>query len=296
MASAGISNDLLIAMGSALSEAIDAPFEMLNIIELKGGSHRTVRLETTAGTFFVKWNDAAYLPNFLAEQRGLEALRQTRTFRLPDVFGVTERENHAFLLMEFIFSTEPTAQCWESFGHRLAALHQHSSPTFGYSENNFIGLLPQSNAPKLKFVDFFVEERLRPMLRRAYNSHVLDTTELTRLEKLIPMIEKIFPQEPPALLHGDLWSGNFFADEFGNPTVIDPAVHYGHREAEIAFMMLFGGFHQYVFDAYNMVFPLERGWKSRIGIYNLYPLMVHLCLFGRQYWPPIDETLRRFKV
>jgi protein-ribulosamine 3-kinase len=297
MPSADINNDLLISIGSALSEAIGTGFEVLDISPIAGGSnHYAARLETTAGTFFVKWNSKEHLPSFEAERRGLETLHKTNTLRVPTVFKVVERAENAFLVMEFIVSGTVTLKFWEDFGHSLASLHRNSSPMFGFPENNFIGSLPQSNTVKAKFVDFFVEERLRPMLRLAYNAHVLDTTELSRLERVIPLLDKAFPPESPALLHGDLLSANLLADEHGNPTVIDPAVYYGHREAEIAFMTLFSDFHQYVFQAYNETYPMERGWRGRLSAYNLYPLLVHLCLFGRQYWTNIDEALKKFKV
>ena len=102
------------------------------------------------------------------------------------------------------------------------------------------------------------------------------------------------PEEPPSLLHGDLWSGNFMVGSRGNAVVFDPAVFYGHREAEIAFTRLFGGFSGAFYAAYLNAWPLQPSWEERVDLFNLYPLTVHLNLFGSGYLPEIQSILRRF--
>lgn len=135
-----------------------------------------------------------------------------------------------------------------------------------------------------------------PMLRLALQERVLSPDEVRRVERLFPKLEALIPNESPALLHGDLWSGNFLIDERGLPVVIDPAVYFGHREAELAFMHLFGGFDKRLFEAYHRVFPLQADWQERMEVFNLYPLLVHVNLFGRSYWRQIETTLKKFGV
>jgi fructosamine-3-kinase len=115
------------------------------------------------------------------------------------------------------------------------------------------------------------------------------------MERTLPKILDLMPKEPPALVHGDLWSGNLMVDEQGNPCLVDPAVYYGHREMDIAFSRLFGGFSHDFYLSYHEAFPMEPGIENRIDLYNLYPLFVHLNLFGRSYFGQIDMTVSRFK-
>ena len=101
------------------------------------------------------------------------------------------------------------------------------------------------------------------------------------------------PAEPPARLHGDLWGGNLLTDEHGAPVLIDPAVYGGHREVDLAMMQLFGGFSARVFDAYHEAHPLAPGWRERAPLYQLYPLLVHVNLFGGSYLGGVRRALRQ---
>ncbi len=162
-----------------------------------------------------------------------------------------------------------------------------------WSFNNFIGSLQQNNEFHENWIEFFVEKRLRPQFGLAYYNKLIDVSYLRHLDKLPQALERIFPKEKPSLLHGDLWSGNAMRDKSGNPCLVDPAVYYGHREMELAFTKLFGGFDSSFYHAYEEAFPLEIGFKDRKDIYNLYPLMVHVNLFGTSYLSGIDKVLER---
>jgi fructosamine-3-kinase len=105
---------------------------------------------------------------------------------------------------------------------------------------------------------------------------------------------ELFPVEPPSLLHGDLWSGNFMTDVSGHPCMYDPAVYYGHREMDLAMTKLFGGFPEQFYAVYNECFPLEKGWQERMDLCNLYPLMVHVNLFGGNYRKQVEIIVKRF--
>ena len=132
------------------------------------------------------------------------------------------------------------------------------------------------------------------MLKMAVNNGHITTTELAQFSKFERYIEEIWPTEPPALLHGDLWNGNYLPAANDRACIIDPAVYYGHREIDLGMMHLFGGFDNQLFDVYNEVFPLEKGWQDRIPYNQLYPLLVHVNLFGRSYWSGIERVIERF--
>jgi fructosamine-3-kinase len=120
------------------------------------------------------------------------------------------------------------------------------------------------------------------------NNHAL------KLEKLYTRLSSIFNEEPPALLHGDLWSGNFLCNKNSEPVVIDPAVYYGHRSTDLAMTTLFGGFHESFYEAYHFHFPLPTNYLEQWDVCNLYPLLIHLHLFGKSYLPNIENILQQF--
>ena len=137
-------------------------------------------------------------------------------------------------------------------------------------------------------------ERLDKQVRLALRNGLLDASAEKLFEKLYVTLDEILPEEPPHLVHGDLWSGNFIVSEEGKACLIDPAVYYGNREVDLAMSTLFGGFSPEFYSSYNEEFPLLEGWKERLDIYNLYPLLIHLNLFGSSYLGSILSVLRRF--
>lgn len=282
-------------LDTALSSHFGQRITILKCTHLSGGSiHHAAKVETSVGTFFVKHNTVQHHENFLAEADGLACLRATHTFAVPETLLVGATDHEAFLVLHYVEQGAASSAFWDTFGERLALLHRHSAAQFGYKQHNFIGALPQQNTWHRRWSEFFIEERLRPMLKRARQASLLSVHEVKRVERLFPALESFFPDEPPALLHGDLWSGNFLVGSEGLPVLFDPAVYFGHREAEIAFMHLFGGFSERLFEVYHAVFPLVPEWRARLEVFNLYPLLVHLNLFGRSYWSAIERTLRRF--
>lgn len=244
--------------------------------------------------FFVKFNRADAFSNFESELAGLLHLRSTQTLRVPWPLAVQKSEGYAFFLMEYIPSAPKNDLFWEQFGTDLAALHANTRPTFGLDEDNFIGALPQYNEARDSWLRFFIEMRLEKQVLMAEQNGYAPQGLRRSFEDLYANLTNLLPKEPPALLHGDLWSGNFMVGPEGDPVIMDPAVYYGHREAEIAFTRMFGGFDSRFYDAYNAASPLAPGWEERIDLFNLYPLMVHLNLFGRSYLGEIQQTLKRF--
>lgn len=288
--------EILTEITKYLSRRFSASCTILGSEPVSGGCiHQALRLNTSLGPFFLKWNGTEQAGNFLAEQRGLELLARHSNDLIarPLVAGNTFR--FSYLLLEFVEPGKTHPRFWQDFGEKLARLHQNTAPLFGLNHDNYIGRLPQSNRQHPDFVTFFIEERLQPQVRLARQTGLLDEGTTRYFERLYLRLPDLFPQEPPALLHGDLWQGNFLRGRDGRARLIDPAVYYGHREAEMAFTSLFGGFAAAFYDAYRECFPLAPGSAERTGLFNLYPLLVHLNLFGRSYLNGITDVLDSFR-
>lgn len=256
---------------------------------LTGGDINEVLLVASPqGQLVVKWNSATHLPGlFEKERRGLAALRTSQTFVVPEVYAVGKTEQHAYLVMEYLSPASPCS--WEQFGEQLAQLHRGTAPQFGFPEWNYIGSLRQPNGHEDTAAAFLINQRLMPQFALAaeQNFHFLQH------EKLYPLIEQLIPAEPPALIHGDLWNGNFLTTAQGF-ALIDPAVSYGLREMDLAMMHLFSGFPEQVFHTYEQYFPTAPGLSERIPIYQLYYLLVHLNIFGQAYYGQVQNVLSRY--
>jgi len=251
------------------------------------------RLSTNIGDYFIKWNDARSYPKmFEAEAKGLELLHAANTMPVPEVIMQGEAEQYSFLVLAFISAVPRKPDYWKDFGVSLAQLHQHTHPQFGLDSNNYIGSLPQDNTFHDDWLSFFIEERLSKQLTIAKKNKAIPSAIYAQFENLYKKLPEIFPDEKPALLHGDLWSGNFMTGNDGSAWLIDPAVYYGNREAELAFTKLFGGFDSQFYEAYNHHFPLFSDFEDRVDIYNLYPLMVHVNLFGGGYLSSVESILK----
>lgn len=264
---------------------------------LGGGSiNEACMVEIGGRNYFVKWNNKNLYPGmFAAEAHGLQLLASTQTLRVPGLIAEDNSGSWSYLLLEYIQTGFPDAAAWEQFGAKLAALHRNTSPFFGLDRDNYIGSLPQTNAPSYaSWPEFFVECRLRPQLQLAVRKGLLNSALQKQFETLFAKMEKLFPLESPSLLHGDLWSGNYLFSARGEAFLIDPAVYYGHREMDLAMSLLFGGFDRRFYQAYHEAWPLEPGWRERVDLCNLYPLMVHVNLFGSGYINQVRSILEHF--
>ncbi|MGB0524206.1 MAG: fructosamine kinase family protein [Flammeovirgaceae bacterium] len=255
-----------------------------------GCINQTVHLQSNKGHFFLKWNELNSLHNFQQEAKGLDLLRANTDLTVPEVLGYDQLENKAYLLLSYIDSYPTKPNYWEHFGQSLAQLHKQSHDYFGLDFDNYIGSLPQKNAQESDWLSFFIENRLRVQFGLAYYNGLIDQHYLKKLDQLAAKLDGFFPEEAPALLHGDLWSGNALVDHDGTPALVDPAVYYGHREMELAFTKLFGGFPETFYAAYHEAYPIAPGFEQRKAIYNCYPLMVHVNLFGKSYLSGIDRV------
>lgn len=265
----------------------------VHVQPLGGGSiNDAYRMEIAGNSVFCKTNSATKFPHlFSREKEGLQLLAQTG-IKTPAVIGCFEEEGQQVLLLEWIREGERNTAFWQTFGEQLAMLHQKRSSRFGLENNNYMGSVPQSNTPHESWCAFFAAERLSPMMERCAAENLLTKTHLQQLEALKQKLTSIFDEEPPCLVHGDLWSGNFLCDQTSEPVLIDPAVYFGHRSVDLAMTTLFGGVRQPFYDAYHYHFPLPANYAEQWAVCNLYPLLVHLYLFGCSYLLQIERTLR----
>lgn len=252
-------------------------------------------LETNKGNFFLKFNSKpGSLEMFEKEAKGLSLLDEPAIFRIPKVLHISQTAETAFLILEYIKSGVKKRDFWEIFGRRLAQLHQTTQEHFGLDHANYIGSLVQQNHPHPSWSAFFIKERLLPQIKLARNQNRLKATDLSSFEKLFKKIPNICPNEPSALIHGDLWSGNFLIDSNGQPVLIDPAVSFAHREMDLAMTKLFGGFDSAFYSSYKAAYPLTSGFSQRMEVYQLYYLLVHVNLFGGGYVNSVRSILKKF--
>lgn len=252
---------------------------------VSGGSiHRCYQWRCDAGPLFVKVADAQAASALQAEAAGLLELAAARAVRIPRVRARGLAEGWAFLALEWIESRHAGRDSERKLGERLAAQHGITAAQFGWRVDNTIGRTRQLNAWLGDWPEFFRERRLRYQLdlavRRGF-ARQLERPGERLLEKVGMLLKDHHPV--PSLLHGDLWGGNWFADEAGEPVIFDPAVYYGDREADLAMTQLFGGFGRAFYAAYQSAWPLSAGHALRIELYNLYHVLNHANLFGGGY-------------
>jgi fructosamine-3-kinase len=198
-----------------------------------------------------------------------------------------------FLALEWLEPGRSGPDFDARLGEGLARLHRAGAPGFGWSEPNFLATLPQDNTPERDWPSFYARRRLAPLLRRAQDAGLAAPDWSSAFERLYARLPELAgPPEPPARLHGDLWSGNVHRDPSGAPCLIDPAVYGGHREMDLAMLTLFGSPSPAFFAAYDRAWPLAVGWRERLPLWQLYPLLAHVCLFGAGYVGAVDGRLR----
>lgn len=260
-----------------------------------GDISQAFMLDTNKGRFLIKVNSAMFgLDMFEKEARGLMHLADTGALKVPRPLFDGKFHQQIFLTMEYIDPGNPTNDFWENFGEGMARLHYTTSDQFGLPYDNYLGKLTQKNTQNGNWGHFYANERILRLINKAYKKGLLDAEHITQAEKLSEKLDGFFPSEKPALLHGDLWKGNFLAGSNGFVAIYDPAIYYGSREMDIAMAKLFGGFDDRFYASYQYHFPLQAGWEERLPVCQLYPLLVHLLLFGGHYRQLVVETLAKY--
>lgn len=242
-------------------------------------------------SWFVKTNDAARLAMFEAESEGLNALLSTNTLRAPRALLTGCSDNTAYIVVEHLEFGRDNSQGWRRAGRELAKLHRCSTDAFGWHRANTIGATHQSNTWQADWVAFWRDQRLSFQLElAARNGHRGRLQTLG--QQLVARFPALIDHDPaPALLHGDLWSGNIGFTRTAEPVIYDPATYFGDREAELAMTELFGGFSADFYAAYHEAWPIDSGYRVRKTLYNLYHVLNHLNLFGGGYRQQAENML-----
>ena len=284
---------------AALEELLGGP--LIRASEVYGGDiNRAAQVETADGRCFVKWSDSAPPNMFSTEAEGLRRLAAADALRVPGVIAQGKADGGPdFLVLEWIEAGSKYGSndgVMESFGAGLAALHQRRAEQHGLDHDNFIGRLPQPNQQAADWAGFYLDQRIGCQTKFARQRGRLNARREDLLTRLLERLPDLLAgvDAPPALLHGDLWGGNYLVDDQGRAVLIDPAVYYGHREMDLAMTELFGGFAARFYDAYHAAYPIDPGYRERRELYQLYYILVHLNLFGESYGGRVDSIAARY--
>jgi len=245
----------------------------------QGDTCTAERLTLDDGTdLFAKTRAGAPDDFFPAEAAGLTWLRDPGAVPVPEVIAAAPD----ILLLEWVEPGTPSATAAEELGRGLATLHRAGADGFGAPWHGYIGALPLDNTPAASWSEFYVERRCRPYLGLARDCGALDSGQVKTIERAFERIDD--PGERPSRIHGDLWSGNVHYGRDDRAWLVDPAAHGGHRETDLAMLALFGAPHlDRILASYDEAYPLAHGWRERVPLHQLHPLLVHAALFGAGY-------------
>ena len=227
---------------------------------------------------------------FATEAQGLRWLGEAAGVAVPDVLAAETD----CLVLSWVEPGRPNAEAAERLGRDLATTHRFGTGAFGAEHDGYIGTLPLPNRPAETWPEFFATRRVLPYLQLARDRGAVSAEQVEAVEGVVRRITELAgPAEPPARLHGDLWSGNVLWGQDGRARLVDPAAHGGHRETDLAMLALFG-LPQLprVLDAYQEESPLAEGWEERVPLHQLFPLLVHACLFGGGYGARAADAAR----
>lgn len=279
---------------AAISESTEQQAEFAESHIAEGGCINESRIVTLKDgrQYFVKTNpESKTCPGlFETEFEALLLLAKPNVIHVPKAISYTDD----FIVLE-TFNEGPPAPDWqEKMGRSLAALHKATqTDRFGFEKDNYLGISKQINTWQEDWLTFWREQRLGLQLKRLAMITDKNDPLIIKGKKLMSQLESLLGDinESAVLLHGDLWSGNAAANEEGQPVIFDPASYYGHREAEIGMMRMFGGFDARCEAAYAEIWPLAEGAEQRISLYRLYHEINHFILFGYNYYRSCIRTI-----
>jgi fructosamine-3-kinase len=264
--------------------------------QVQGGDiNESYCLYTKDNKYFLKLNSASRFPGmFNMEADGLETLRNNSGLMVPRAINYGVEKDQQWLMLQWLDKGVPVKISMQNFGIALANMHRQPQSYFGWHSDNYIGSLSQINTRYHTWTEFYTQCRVTPLAKILFDRSAFSKTDIRTVELFCRNAAQLVPEEPPALLHGDLWSGNYMITGDGSAAVFDPAVYYGHREMDLGMTKLFGGFPQGFYDAYQEAYPLEKGWQQRIPLMQLYPLLVHAVLFAGHYIEAARSIIAKF--
>ena len=271
---------------------------LLNSHSVGGGCiNNAVKISTSVGDFFLKWNASGPSDLFLKEAAGLQEMVQDDNPYLVIPKVIWSKETNEFpglLLMECLLPASNTSGFDEKLGRGIARLHRKTATAYGFHHSNYCGTTVQDNRWMESWPYFYAQRRIWALVKQINITRGIPTGDLKIYERLIERIPQLLAHATiPSLIHGDLWSGNYMYTANG-PALIDPACYYADREMELGMMQLFGGFSARVYQAYHEEYPLLNGWQERIPLYQLYHLLNHYLLFGGSYGSQALEIAKRY--
>ena len=293
MNSDGVLNEIVAFLSGKSGDKV----QIVRTTPVGGGCiHHATKVETTSGSYFLKWNDVCAGDLFEREAESLLELKKAgaEDLVIPEVIHAGRAgEVPGFLLLEYLKPGHTRSQ-EEQLGRGLALLHRFSGETFGFYHDNYCGSTLQDNAWCSNWAEFFARQRIEKIVTQISSSRPLSSDQMKIFSRLVLRIPEILPVSvSPSLIHGDLWSGNYMMTERG-PALIDPASYYADREMEMGIMTMFGGFSERFWAAYNEVYPLEKEWRYRNRLYQLYHILNHYLLFGGSYLLSAIDTAMYF--
>lgn len=272
--------------------ALKHELELTRIKALSGGDINQVYLwSTNKGDCILKLNHSLKFPQMLQrESESLQHLAQTKSFKIPKVIACDEHRQFQYLILEHITAAQPAQQNWHKFGEQLASLHNCTQDQFGYTNQNYIGELPQYNFNETTAAQFYINQRILPQLNLAAKNNF----SLKHTDAFLKQAETLIAPQEPSLIHGDLWSGNYLYNEQQGFCLIDPAIAFNLKNFDIAMMKLFGGFPQQAFEAYFEHQPEAKLESQHLTLYQLYYLLVHLNIFGQSYFAQCQNIISKY--
>lgn len=282
-------------IAAQISRVTDRPFTIKSQRSVSGGCiNQGYACSDGQHTYFVKLNQASQVRMFEAEAQGLRQIAVTKTIRVPHPLCWGVAGDSAYLVLEWLEMGRGSSESWQEMGRRLAALHSTMQPQtlgFGWQQNNTIGSTPQINSWTATWPEFFTQHRIEYQLQlaRRQGGHFPQQDQL--IAAIAELLADHHPQ--PALVHGDLWSGNAAITQTQEPIIFDPATYWGDREVDLAMTELFGGFPLEFYRGYDEVFPRESGYSRRKILYNLYHILNHFNLFGGGYQAQANRMIEQ---
>lgn len=245
--------------------------------------------------WFCKINSATKFPQLLSkEKNSLDFIERQNIIKTPEVINQYEAGGLQVLILEWIKEGQKNEGFWKKFGEQLAHLHRVSNDYFGREEDNYMGNICQTNAPSSDWINFFIHQRLMPMVKRCSEQKLLKRKHRSAFEKLYYRLPDFFDNQcKPSLVHGDLWKGNFLCNENADPVLIDPSVYFGHRAVDLGMTNMYAVNKEF-YLSYNYHFPLPSNFKEQGELCNLYALLIGLSVLGKDCRPLIESTLKRF--